>query len=1051
MINTLLKKSKKGIGYMLVGCIPFVGVIPKANAEAFASFKTYVESTVQTDKTVKGQIKDENGEPLPGATIMIKGTTTGTVTDFDGNYSITLTEGASVLVVSFVGYADQEISLNGRSVVDFSMSAEANQLDEVVVVGYGVQKKSDLTGAVSSLKIKDAKKIAAPNPAAMLQGRVSGVSVTSSSSPGAAPVVKIRGLSSLGGSKPLYVVDGVPSDSYFVNPDDIESIEVLKDASSAAIYGTRAAGGVILITTKTGKKNQKTTIDFNAYSGVQNIISQVDMADTESFLKVQAAMNDGVLPEEFQGKQPHNTDWQKEITRDNALQQSYNLAIRGGGENATYSVTGGYFNQEGLVKTSGSERYNFRFKSSINKGNLTIKPNIAYTNQKNKFENLSYGQSLSLYPTTPVYDRSKPSGYGYATKFRNVVGDLENKRSSREYDHIQANLQLDYKILESLNLTVRGGLEKRKEQYYYRHKPFQVSLVPAPNDTFQVLTRNNYHYSKNTGEAFLTFNKEINDHSFSLMAGTSAESIIRRADNVEIIGRNTDNEQTGFPNESTDSFGGSGGTGTNNVDGGLYETKYASFFGRVNYNYDDRYLLQASLRRDASSKFADNYRWGNFPSASIAWNLHNEAFLENLEQVSQLKLRAGYGILGNDRTVGSYDRFLTFGPSRGTWSYVLGKEEKLLQPIMTRQVPNENLKWEETRDLNIGLDFGLYQDKLTGSIDYYNKETKDALMTLRVPTSDGVLNPTTNVASIENQGIDLMLSYQDKFGDFDFGLSGTLTTIDNKVTKLYREGENIAGYEINYQTNVNETRVGESIGSFYAVQSDGIFQSMDEVMSHTTVVDGKAVLLQPKAKPGDVRYIDSNQDGLIDYNGDKVYRGKYIADLEYGINLNLGYKGFDLSLFFQGVAGNQIFNTEKYFAEGVGLTTLQNTTQEAANNFWTPERPNTDIPRADLNSTNVAMISDRFIEDGDYLRLKNVQLGYSLPKSILESANIQKLRFYVSSDNLFTITDYTGRDPEINSAIGADNDGNYQAYSLGIAYPGYPMSRTVIFGLQLTF
>ncbi|BDD02571.1 SusC/RagA family TonB-linked outer membrane protein [Aureibacter tunicatorum] len=1007
----------------------------------------------QNEKTISGSVKDSNGEPLPGVNVIVKGTSNGTITDFDGNFRVDLSSEDAILVFSFVGYKSQEIIIGSKSIVNVVLESDYTQLNEIVVVGYGVQKKSDVTSSVVSVDAEEMKKVSVPNAASMLQGRASGVIVTTSGEPGAAPNVTIRGMSSLGGGSPLYVVDGVPTNSYYLDPSNIESMEILKDAAAASIYGTRAASGVILITTKRGAKNQGMKVDFDASFGIQNPTNLQEMANSSEYLAFDKVLHENAgqtTDLDLEGQDIPDTDWQKEIQNKNAFQQKYNLGLHGGGENSSYNLSVGYFDQEGMIKGTGIQRYSFRLNTDFEKGKFRFSPNVSYTKQKDQYETTSFTDAQRMLPIVPVYDESKSSGYGYGyLDGRNPVGDIDLKTSDGETDYANINLKVDYQVIEDLKFTVRGGMEKTDYFGYYRHAPHQISLQQGTDDAVHKLEDNNSKRLNLVGEAFATYNKSLDKHRFSLMAGTSTEDRWYRNSYVTIVGRDQDGNSAGFPNENGSTID-AGQGGTYKAEGYEERIRYVSFFSRINYAFDDKYMVQASLRQDASSKFGSKNRWGTFPSVSLGWNLHKESFLENVELISQLKLRGGYGVLGNDRSLGAYSKTARFYSGGYQTAYPIGVDERIVTPVYSKDLQNDELRWEQTIDMNIGFDFGLFNDKLTGSIEYFDKETEDILMRTLVSPSSGKDDPYTNLGSMKNSGFDMSLTYRDRINDFSYSVTGTLSTLKNEITKLNSADEKIYGYDIAYRGSVTRTSVGEPISAFYLLQADGIFQNMDEIYAHTSTVNGEAVIVQPNAKPGDVRYKDINGDGVLN-DEDNMYSGKYLPDLTYSFNVNLGYKNFDLSMFFQGVAGNQIYNVQKLYTEGVGMTTRQAVSQEAATNYWSESNTNTNIPRPALNAVDNARHSTRFLEDGDYLRLKNIQIGYVLPKAILEKINIERLRVFVSADNLFTITKYTGMDPEINSRITNTSTDRLNAYTLGVGYPGYPMGKTFLMGVQLNF
>ncbi|MCG8477005.1 MAG: TonB-dependent receptor [Cytophagales bacterium] len=999
-------------------------------------------------KQVRGMVTDEDNEPLAGASVYIKSNpSAGTLTGADGKFQLQTEGENAVLVVSYVGYKTVELEIGSRSVLAIQLAEKVMELDELVVVGYGMQKKSDLTSSVALVDAGEIKKLSVPNVASLLQGRASGVIVTTSGEPGASPNVVVRGLSSLGGGAPLYVIDGVPSNSYYLDPDDVESVEILKDAAAAAIYGTRAASGVVLITTKKGQRDSKMKVDFSSSFGVQNPTHLQEMANSIDFLAFDKALYENAgKPYELDltGAKIADTDWQDEIRNKNAFQQKYNIVLSGGGKNSAYSFSAGVLGQEGMIKENAMKRYSFRLNTDFHRGKFSFSPSISYFRQEDEYETTSFNEAQRMLPIVPVYDDSRPDGYGYGyISGSNPVGDLELKTSEGTTDYLNLKLKADYSILDDLKLTARGGVEKTDYFGYYRHAPHQLALQPEREDNYHVLEDNNSKRLNLVGEAFLNYTKELQEHRLDVMLGGSFEDRWYRRAYVKLVGEDDDGNPSGFFNEDGSTI--DAGEGSTSSPSG-YETqiRYVSYFSRVNYAYADRYLLQATIRRDASSKFGKDNRWGTFPSVSAGWNLGNETFMDNVPVVSHLKLRGGYGVLGNDRSLGAYAKNARFYSGSFQTSYPVGVDNKLVLPVFGKDLQNDGLRWEQTVDVNLGIDFGLWEDRLSGSVEYYRRETEDVLLETLVAPSSGKNDPYTNLGSMENRGLDLLLTYRQRINDLNFSVSGTMATLENEVTKLNNDEQKIKGKDIFFRGSVTQTQVGDPAASFFLLQADGIFQNMNEVMTHVSLVNGEGVPVQPDAKPGDVRYKDLNGDGLLN-DKDKVYSGKYLPDLIYSFSINADYKEWDLSMFFQGVAGNKIYNVQRLQTEGIAFMSRQAPSHKAATDFWSETNTDTDLPRPALGVIDNARHSTRFLEDGGYFRLKNIQLGYALPERLLKRINVNRVRLYVSADNLFTLTDYTGTDPEINSSV------TESVYSLGLGYPAYPAGRTYVMGIQLSF
>lgn len=1004
-------------------------------------------SYAQTLKTVSGTVTDETGFGTPGVNVVVKGTTGGTVTDFDGKFSIAASEG-DVLEFRFIGYLSQEVAVTAQT-QELSIRLEPNneQLDEVVVVGYGIQKKSDLSSAVSTIKADDANKIAASSPGQMMQGRSAGVSVVSGGSPGSAPYIKIRGMSSFGDVQPLYVIDGIPGgDLSMINPDDITSFEVLKDGAAAAIYGSLAANGVILVTTKSGKKNQEAKIDFSMYTGVQSATNDLPMANSAEWHSIMAeaygnSVADGSLSADklpgylkpdsgFDLNNFADTDWQDE-TLQTGIIQNYSLGISGGGEASNYNFSTNYFNQEGVVMNTGTERYNFLFKSSFEKGNLTVRPQVMYAHTETDNNTMSMENMQKSLPLVSVFDESKDSGYGYINEYgirsgANAVGQSELIQSKTIKDQLQANLGLNYQITGNLFAAANMGYTKN---FYKsrRHFPAYV-LASDTRKEDPYLREYRAEWTDLNYDVTLNYMKTIGKHNLTAMAG--------------IVGykydySNVQTEVTGgamFPD-----FGGLkpslGGMASGDFigEGGFTSVTRFSYMGRLNYSYDNRYLVQATLRTDGSSKFGKDKRWGTFPSVSAAWKINNEAFFADYAHIfSELKLRASYGILGRETALGAYSRQALV---ESGWWYVLNN--KPVGGIGSFELTNNELMWEESKTMNIGLDFGIFKHKLYGTINYYQNDSESLLLEEpNTPPSSGVNPPIVNLGTISNHGIEFELGYRGAIGDLKYDVKGNFTTIKNEVKSLGGKEGMLPGDDIAYSGSYTFSGVGQSASQFYLYKTDGLFQSQSEIDNYKYA---NGDLIQPNAKPGDVKYVDVDGEGGIDSN-DITNVGSPMPDIEYGINIGLTYKAWDMSMFFQGVSGNKILNVNRYTLEAANSG--YNVSNELLN-AWTPSNTGTDVPRNVIEDNNGNyMMSDRYLEDGSYFRMKNIQIGYTLPQNLLSKLKVERLRIYVNADNVFTITDYKGFDPEVVP---------FNALTQGVDDGNYPMYKTFTAGLQLTF
>lgn len=1004
-------------------------------------------SYAQDARTVSGVVTDETGFGIPGVNVVIQGTTTGTITAPDGQFSLDVGNG-KVLVFSYIGYVSQEVTVSGSSTVyNVQLQPDDKQIDEVVIVGYGVQKKSDLSSAVSTVKADEANKIAAASPGQMIQGRSAGVTVVNGGSPGSSPYIKIRGMSSFGDVQPLYVIDGIPGgDLAMINPDDIASFEILKDGAAAAIYGSQAANGVILVTTKSGAKNQDAKIDFNMYMGVQNATNTLPMANSAEWYDIMGqaygnSVSDGSLTEgqkpaylqsgsNFQLSNYANTDWQDETLR-SAIVQNYSLGISGGGESSSYNFSTNYFNQEGVVINTGTERYNFRYKSTFEKGNLKVMPNVMYTHTITDNNTMSMPNMQKAFSLVPVYDESKASGYGYLNEFdirsgANPLGQSTLLNSKTTKDQLQANLGLNYQITGSLFAAGNVGYTKN----FYKNRYWFPAYILASDTQRQdpYLREYRAEWSDLNYDFTLNYMKTFGKHNFTLMAGIVGYKYDYQNVEMEVTGGAMFPDFGGldpsFDGMESGDFIGNGGLAT--------VTRF-SYMSRLNYSYDDRYLIQATIRTDGSSKFGKDNRWGVFPSVSAAWKIHNEAFFEDYTDLfSELKLRASYGVLGRETSLGAYSRQALV---QGGWWYVLNNTP--VGGIGSFELANNQLAWEESKTMNIGLDFGLFKHKVYGTVNYYQNDSESLLLEEpNTPPSSGVSAPVVNLGTISNKGVELELGYRGKLGDLKYDLKGNFTTIKNEVVALGGKEGMLPGDDIAWAGSYTYSAVGSAASQFYMFQTDGLFQSQDQVDRY---VGENGEKIQPNAQAGDVIYVDANGDGIIDSN-DITEVGSPLPTFEYGFNVGLNYKAFDLSMFFQGVSGNKILNVNRYEMEAAnsGYNVSSRLT-----NAWRTDNMNTDIPRnVIIDNNNNYMMSDRYLENGSYFRLKNIQLGYTLNSSLLSKMKLNKLRVYVNADNVFTITDYNGYDPEVIPV---------NALTQGVDHGNYPMYRTFTAGLQLIF
>ncbi|MCL3779425.1 SusC/RagA family TonB-linked outer membrane protein [Prolixibacteraceae bacterium JC049] len=1004
-------------------------------------------------KVVRGVVTEPNGDPVVGASVIIKGTTRGVVTDIDGNYTLPLDGNSNVLVFSFMGMVSQEVEINGRQQINIVLETDNIGLEEVVAIGYGVQKKSDLTGAVASVKADKIQKVAVTNPGEALQGRLAGVSVTKlGGAPGAGVDIKVRGVGTVGSNAPLYIIDGLPGSLYFLNPNDIASIEVLKDGAAAAIYGSRAANGVVLITTKKGKTGGP-KIDYQGFVSFVSPRKLYDVLDADGYVNVHRQMYENVgqaLPGYLGNPGSHDTDWVDEVFQ-NAVLHNHSVSISGGAENAHYSLSGNLVDEGGTVLGSNFIKKALRAKTGITKGMLTVDGNISYTETKTEGYKLSLRETYHISPLIPIYDDTKKSGFGYAEgdlpSHNNPIGVDHFNSGNRQVQYFVANMSFQLKPFDWMLIKSNLGLTNSNEYEWSYRPPYMVNVKEEKKYPFVSEQRSNWR--ERIMENIIQLNHDFDKHSVSLLGGFTATKQTNKWTGANVEGKTVERfVEDGKIKENIIPGGfldlgfktlNAGEGGTYDAWGSNYTYTRSSVLGRLNYAYDNKYLAQVTFRRDGSSKFGADSRYGNFPSASVGWRMSEESFVKNLNLFDNLKLRGSWGRLGNEVTLGYYDHQALISTQNGYWGgYSKGNGENPWPGSIAPDLENKDLSWETTESINIGIDFGFLGNRLTGALNYYQSNTSDMLVVRRVPVSAGVSNPTVNVGEIENRGFELELSYTGNAGELNYEITGTVSTLKNEVKKLANTDQILYGAGLKFGSShyATQTRVGNEIGAFYLYQADGIFQNQAEIDAHVSS-DGTKV--QPGASPGDMRFKDMNDDGKLDED-DIVYSGAGIPKMEYSLNLNASYKNFDLSVYLQGVSGNKIYNGNRFELEGMdaGRNFLAST-----ENAWRPDNTNTNIPRAALGDPNRNnRESTRFLEDGAYLRVKNIQLGYTLPKQLLSKMKFDNLRVYVSGQNLITLTDYSGLDPEV---------GQSSVLNTGIDRTIYPISKSIVFGVQLNF
>lgn len=1018
-----------------------------------------------SQKMLTGRVQDEQGLPLPGATVSVKNKTgSRAISDANGNFSLSVADN-DVLQVSFIGYHTQEVTVNSEmTTVTITLKSADAQLEGVVVVGYGTMKKRDVTGAVSQIKGDALKNMPVRNATEALQGKTSGVVVTSTGgSPGTAPAVRIRGIGTVNNNNPLYVVDGLPqTDIGWLNPNDISSLEILKDASASAIYGTRAANGVVMVTTKRGQQFGdvlKSTVTFDAYYGIQNPIKTYEMMNAAEFMDYKNLANTNAgLPEYFTATQKsevlnflrsnfgseEGTNWWNEINQKDAPVQNYNVTISGGMKDLAYSSSLGYMEQQGIIKGSDYDRLTWRsnfdhnlkdwFKLSGNFG-------LIHESRRNVLEN-SPGFSTAFIafvadPISPVY----------RTGLKDIPSFLENSffldqidpndpysfyspilLTNKENPASQVNI---YKDNVWKGVQMKGGLaaDVKITDFLKYRSSFGLDLSRGSSDGFtpryrldneqfvtdatvsKFVTANNYWVFENT----LTFEKQLGDHNINVMVGTSAE---------ETKFEQTGASKQGFVTNDPSQHIIDAGTINPGASGFKSESALVSYFSRAFYSYKDKYLFTANFRRDGSSNFGNGQKWGNFPSFSAGWNFSEENFLEGSTWLTRGKLRASWGQIGNQAIGG--------GAYRNTYTgnlgyYLFGDYTPFLRGG-SNYMGNPNVRWETTEQTDIGIELSLFDGAIDIVADYFEKTTDGMLLNVPLPNYLGFSNfPWTNAGKIENKGLEFELAYNNNKGAFKYTIAGNLFTFKNKVISLGGGEPILGGGWINYTTT--KTEEGKPIGYFFGLKTDGIFQSQAEVDNY----------FQEGARPGDLKFIDVNGDQKID-NQDRTHIGDPFPKISYGLNFNSSYKNFDISLSMQGTLGNDIMNIKKIdMNSGVGW---YNAPKDLMDRAWSPTNPSNDQFAINATNTNNLQISDWLVEDGSYLRMKNVQIGYTLPADMMKKAKIQKIRIWAGAYNLFTITNYTGLDPEIGST---------SPLSSGVDNGYYPVAKSYMVGVNATF
>lgn len=1010
----------------------------------FLFFVVFAATAYSQDVTITGTVTDANSEPLVGVNVLVKGTTTGAITDIDGNFSVSGKKG-STLVFSYIGMLTQEVVYKGTA-LRVVMKDDSKALEEVVVIGYQTVKKSDLTGAVAVVDTKEMKKSAAGTLVSQMQGLATGINVRSSGRAGEDASIEIRGVGSLSNNSPLWVIDGMITDpGVDFNPADAESIQILKDASAAAIYGSRAANGVIIVTTKKGTKGPmkvnvsvKETLEWSPKFDLMNAAEYIKYND----IAYNEAIKDGIATvNSTQKHSQYDTNWQDEVLK-TALVQDYNVSLSGGGDSGSYFVSAGYYNNDGVSYGNTFDRYNFRVNTQGKKGWFSFGENLAYSltntdpNQTN-----TYNDFLRMMPTIPIYDENNPGGYGYgdAAKY-NTFGVNPIAREDLEYRHFRQNrlngsLWLEFKPFEFLSYKFNGGIDL----YFYENSWFRGEGNWTQNQEHrdpesQKARDNTYNMLI---EHTLNFNKDFGKHHVDAVVGTTYQHheweglwasrlnfpMTGNGDYFTVLNAGQSNQQN-----------------SNSIS----ENAMISYLGRANYVYDDKYYLTATFRRDGTSRLAKENRWGNFPSFSGAWRISKEEFFD-VPWINDLKIRGNWGRLGNS-SIGDWDYIGTINQSIVT---VFGGA---IVPGSTqvKQV-NAGLVWETKETVNVGFDASFLNQRLTVSAEYYNSKTSDVLAETPIAISTGNQggSPWKNAASLRNKGFEFTFGWKDQISGFKYSALLNVTTMDNEVLSLGRDGS-----ERNFiDSGQARTEPGRSLAEFYLRKTDGIFRTQEEIDNYVTkgnhvpgpnedkVPAGTPIMIEGKRPQlGDVKYLDLNDDGQIT-DIDRDYCGSPWAKMQMSLVLNAEWKNFDFSMMWNGQFGNKIYNVSRWqgrlFADNSNYIRFEKGEEPYQVN------PNSNTPRIIYGDFRNSRDADRFLENGSYFRMKNISIGYNFKQKWLTNLGVEKLRLFATGSNLITITGYSGLDPDFKGANSVWNSGTDSF--------AYPNTRSVMFGLDLTF
>ncbi|WP_245189710.1 SusC/RagA family TonB-linked outer membrane protein [Lunatimonas salinarum] len=1037
-MKTTSTYSSMPFGQLLALCM-VLSVSIHAGASELRRSKITENSYRMEFLEISGTITNENDEPLPGATVTVQGTSMGTVSDLDGKFSLNVPDNA-VLVISYIGYQTQVISVGSQTLFAIKMVQDESALSEVLIVGYGTQEKKDVTGAVSSVKGANIQNLPASGSSQLLQGRAAGVNVVrNGGAPGNQGSIRIRGTGTLNNADPLIIVDGVPGGNLNdINPNDIESIEILKDASASAIYGTRAANGVVIVSTKRGDFEKPLQFAVNGYTGVSNAIKTIDVLDAPTLaqLKRERFTNDGLPINpiwENPSYQTQLTDWQRELLGQGTI-HNMDISLTGGNRNSSFMLSGGYFEEKGMIQNSGFKRISFRLNSDhkisdrfkVGQSLQLITINEMTPNTLSAQTGVLWS-AIRFHPGLPVRNAD---GSFSSSQISGEFGDINNPiftqetMDSRNTTHkILGNFNAEYEILEGLKVRANIGIDGAISDGY------NFNIIVA--DQIRANTRNSLSRSYNEyysilSEYFVSYDKKITPNStVGFVGGYTTQTFNSDGFNASKLD---------FPDESFDQRFLNVGQTLNNIGGVKTYDALASWFGRATYNYADKYLATVTFRGDGSSKFAPDRRWGYFPAFSLGWRVSEEDFFKNVNFISNLKLTGGWGMLGNQNVPGL--QYLALISSGNRYSFGGNQTVGAAQS----RIPNRFITWESAVMTNIGMDIGFLENRLLANVNYFIKDTRDMLI---APPTIGTIGtaqiPNQNLGELRNQGLELELTYRQSGREFFYSFSGNASFIQNEVTQLV-DG-NFVGSQLYGRSSqeISRTYEGFPIASFYGWRADGLYQTNEEIQNDPNITNDPR-RTNGLIRPGDVRFRDLNGDGIVDER-DREILGNPHPKVVYGMNAEFTYKNFDLSLFFLGNAGFEIFNADRM--QGLDPTYPFNMYAETENRWTGPNTSNT-IPRMTTRRDNLNhRTSDLFLERGDFLRLKNLVVGYTLPMTLTSKAGISRARFYLAGQNLLLLTNYSGMDPE----LGYINN-NLQ---LNVDYAQYPQARTWTLGATITF